>query len=450
MSSNKLKPLIGQRAVVELYIPDLNDNDLGEHVKQVIFKGFINNGYAIRVQIKNANFALLAGLFEGSGSGEFLELIRNGPVEIRLKIKQSPGTGTDWPRESTRTIKAYITTLYPHGSGEIDYVDIVAIDPLNYFMRVNEGWGGAFEGGLDSAMRQLIIRYAPQISNKHLIIAGSIKNAGKVWWMMRRSPRDMLSHLIHMSTAFSESLTPWVIGVDAPKDGSVGEQIKIGPLTTFKSNPIGYYHKMDENGYGDILDWEAILNPSLGHYEMGLVTAGTDARLGVSYDPSMATNGTHSSIITDSNTTKKYVPANSSSKALKSTRRPPDATFKAGMFGRSYVDSPPEYIANDITEPYANYYNTYARTQYMQHIHKLMTIELKVKGHGAYDNTVGLGANTVYIDWQNNFKNKVRQYFLAGNWIVYGFKHVWYENDWTTTVMLSKTDVNAQGTPVGM
>lgn len=437
MSNANKKPVSGQRAAVDVLIPTIDTRNLGDYVKEVKIKGFINNGYAIRVQLKNPNFAILDALFEaGGGDKRFMSQVRSNPVKIQVKIRYEPGP-QGYPQAATRDIFGYITTVYPHGEGEIDYTEIIAIDPLNYYLRIGDAYGGAFEGNVSQVIRQVIQRYHP---SPNITIPDTKDSKSNVWWMMRRSPRDMLSHLIHLAASLDDSRTPWIIGVH-------NDDVKIGPLTTFQAREQGYYRKMDENGYGDILDWEAILNPSLGHQEMGLVTAGVTATLGQVYDQ---TNRPKEAIITDSNTGGKYVPHQPASGTLRATIRPPKETFKKGKFGRSFVDSPPEYYSGgEINVPYLEYFDAYARTEYMRGIYKLFTMDLKIRGHGIWDDTIGLGADNVYVDWQNNFKDGKRNYFLAGNWIVYGFEQHWYENNWLTTVQLSKMDLNATGQQVG-
>jgi len=441
MSNIDLKPIAGQRASVEVFIPDLNAGDLGPYIKKVIFKGFINNGYAIRIQIKNPNFAILDGMFEGDNTGSYrlLERIRDNPIALTLKIKYEPGSGRGYPREETRTIKAYIVMIYPHGSGEIDYVEILAIDPLNFFFRIGDAFGGGFEGNISEVIRQLLRRYIP--SGYNLTVPETRDSKANVWWMMRRAPRDVLSHWLHIASSLDESGTPWAVGM-------FNDEVKIGPISTFTPSSLGYYRKMDENGYGDIIDWEAVLNPSLGHHEMGLVTAGVTATLGQVYDQ---TNRPNKAIVSENNTENKWKPKQPMTGVLRSTIRPENATYAKGRFGRSFVESPPEYFsAGEIEVPYIDFFDAYARTEYVRHAYKMFTIDLKVKGHGVWDSTIGLGAVNVYVDWHNNFKDGVKNYFMSGNWLVYGFEHTWYENNWTTVLKLSKLDLNANAVPVGL
>lgn len=439
MSNADKKPLVGQRSVVELFIPELSDKDLGRYVKKVVFKGFINNGYAIRIQIKNANFAILDSLFETNNSNNtrLLDHIRSNTVAVKFRLKHDPGVN-GYPRDATRFVTGYITTIYPHGSGEIDHVEIIAIDPINYYFRIGDAYGGAFKGNVSSVIKQLFEKYTPR--DVAVSIPNTTDSDYNVWCMMRRTPRDMLSHLLYLASSFDRSRTPWVIGIE-------NHIVKIGPITSFEPKSLAYYRKMDENGYGDIISWESILNPSLGHYEMGLVTAGVSATLGQVYDQ---TNQKNKAIISDNNTENKFVPKQPSTGVLRSTIRP-SSTFLAGKFGRSFVESPPEYFnGGEIDQPYLEYFDAYARTEYTRHINKLFTIDVKISGHGIWDTTIGLGAVNAYLDWRNNFGEANKHYFLSGNWLVYGFEHTWLESNWTTIVKMSKIDQNAAGRRVGL
>jgi len=443
MDLEQFRPIPGSGPRVSLHFPSLSggeDSPLSDKPIEVWYaemKGFINNGYALRLQILNIDFKILQKLISNKPEPDnYLARCRQEAIPVDVIFNQG-GANTEEKRGKTRKIRAIITTIYSHGEYQLDMVDIIAIDPFNWALRIGDAEGKAFKGNLSSAIKQVVKRYAPSIK---LDIDESIDNANGVWWSLRRQPKDMLSHWISIASSLNKSQTPWMIGID-------GYNVKIGPQTSFESKVQGWYRKFSASADAEILTWHAILNPSTGHHEMGIITAGVSATTGKHLD--QITDKDYA-IVTDVNTTKKYIPKKASDN-YESTIRPEIETFKAECFGRSYVESQPEYYSGgEIGVKYQDYYDAYARTKYMRDIYKLFTMEITVPGHGMWDNTLGLGSSIAFIDWRNTiFGNSQETYYLHGYWLVYGFKHIFSnENGWTTRLELARVDANATGTKV--
>lgn len=442
MDLEQFRPIAGAAPSVFLHFPNISGgqtspiSDTPIEVWFAEMKGFMNNGYAIRVQILNLNFQVLKKLMSNTPEPDsYLARCRQEPIPIDIIFDQ--GGDTVEGRTKTKRIRAIISTVYSHGADAMDIVEIIAIDPVNWALRIGDAEGKAFRGNLSSAISQVIKRYAPSVNLK---IDKSIDNPKGVWWSLRRPPKDMLSHWISIASSLNESQTPWMIGID-------GFDVKIGPQTSFESKIQGWYRKYSDSSYGEIRQHHAILNPSIGHHEMGIITAGVSATTGKHLD--QVTDKKYS-IVTDQNTSRKYVPK-STSKFYRSTIRPEQETFKAECFGRSYIESQPEYYSGgEIGINYNEYYDAYARTEYMRHIYKLFTLDIVIPGHGIWDSTTQLGSATVFLDWRNVILgDSTEVYYLHGHWLVYGFKHMYTnENGWITNLQLARTDENAIGTLV--
>lgn len=432
----QFRPVVGSAPYVTINFPTLKISEEPIIVWYAEMKGFINNGYAIRLQILNVDFKVLEALISGEPqSNTYFSTCRSQPIPIEIIFNQG-SSNTQEKRGKTQKITAMVTTVYSHGLYQLDMVDIIAIDPFNWAMRVGDAEGLAFRGKLSSVITQVVNRYAPSIN---LSIEETVDNPKGVWWSLRRSPKEMVSHWLNMATSLSKGETPWMIGID-------GLNVKIGPQTSFESKIQGYYRKFDTLGDGEIQEWDAILNPSIGNHEMGLITAGVSATTGKHLDQ---ITDDKNSIVTDSNTTDKYVPITVSNQ-YKSTIRPSE-TFKPESYGRSFIESPPEYYnGGEIGVNYKEYYDTYARTEYMRNVYKLFTIEIQVPGHGMWDSTMGLGSSIAFLDWRNVlFGDSSKTYYLHGHWLVYGFKHIFNnKNGWTTNLKMARVDHNAKGSQV--
>lgn len=415
--------------------PGTNPNafdDLSDYVVSATYKGFINNGYVAKVQIRNPNFTVIDSLI--SRGPELLRTFRTEPIRVKFRIKHTPGLGN--PRSETKWVEGILAMIYPHGEDQMDYVELIIIDPVNWFLRIGEGGGGAYEGKVSDVIKQILAKYAPEIS----VTVPETNDKPTVWWEMRRSPRDMLSHLMHLGSSLTEEKTPWTIGIR-------NYEMIIRPVSKIDSRVRGIYRKMNPDGNSEIAKWEAIINPSLGHHQMGLVTAGVSATLGQVFD---STNTPTRAVLSERNTGKKLVPVNAQKN--RAMQRPLDETFSAGRFGREFVDSPPEYFSGgEIGKKYIEYFDAYARTQYINNSYKVFTMDLTVRGHGEWSDTWDMGGAVVFVEWRNQFADKTRSeyYFLHGNWLVYGFEHYYEKGFWRTKVNLSKLDANALGKRVG-
>lgn len=430
MNLSLQRPIIGSGNSAIVTFPDFNIKDVDIKVKYAELKGFVNSGYAIRVQLSNADFRLLT-ILTGQNSDYFYKC-RQIPIRIIIKFSQSPNA--TYPQGMTRDIEGYLLALYSHGEHQNDLVEFIAIDPVNFALRAGDADGKAYKGNVSDVIKQIINKYAP---NAKLELEDQTNDSKyNVWWTFRRSPREMLSHLITIASSLSPNKTPWIIGV-------YNNTIKIGPQNSKQSKNVGFYTKISREERGEIESWKSILNTSIGQETMGLITAGVSATTGKYLDQITHKDAT----INEWNTDKKLI-TKTHTRDLRSPIKPYD-TFNAGIYGRSYVESHPEYHnGGESGLDYSNYYDSYARTKFIRNTYKLLTIDLKVHGHGIYDNTLGLGIDTVFIDW-TDLLYPDSSYYFHGSWLVYGFKHTWTMNGrWFTELNLARTDDNALGVKV--
>ncbi len=435
MTLENLKPVRGVKSTVKVVFPSIEIESDVIYAYSAQMKGFVNNGYAFKVQLSNIDFRLLSKLIDGTKENRtLLNKIRKEPIPITIEFSHNNGTDS---KNRTRKITGYIISISSSGTKEVDFVTIVALDPVSWSLRIGDAEGKAYFGKLHEAIRQVINKYAPDII---VDIDETIDSRG-TWWSLRRSPIEMLSHWITIASSLNSDKVPWMIGID-------GNRLKIAPQTKFESKTVGYYTKRTKDLESTIMKWRSLLNPSLGHEEMGIITAGISGLTGKYLDQ---ITDPDSSIITDTNTQSKLIPKTNNNN-IKSTIRPEVETFRVNSYGRQFIESLPEYVNNNDNIAYKEYYDAYARTKYVRDVYKLFTLDVAVVGHGVYDNTMIMGTSNVFIDWRNLlFNNKASQtYYLHGNWLVYGFKHTYTNNTgWKTILNLARPDHNALGKKIG-
>jgi len=429
---SELSPIVPAIPVVDLYIPTLSEHNLRSQVKLIKMKAMVNNGYVFKIVIYNANFTMFNKMSKGT---RLFEELRQNPMLIRFRIIDQKGG--EYPQTGTRWIGGFVVTMRSFGHGTEEHIEFIALDPLNYFLRNGDADGGAFVGKASTVMRDIIEKYAPQIRTR---IADSTDNIDNVWWMLRRSPREMLSHLITLAPSLGQQKTHWLIGTE-------NNNVIIGPQTSYRSKRRGEYKYLTLNQESNVASWDSLINTGLSHTQMGIVTAGASAATGNYIDQQTSPE---TAIITDSNTDKKFVQNRPNRNTANSTIRPEIETFSRGLFGRSFEEAPPEYYgAEDIGLKYEEYYDSYARYTYFKAIHQVFTMDLQVLGHGEWDTSIGLGVDTVYLDWWDLQGVGTTPYYFRGSWIVYGFRQEWVPGKWTTTLKLARLDMNATGQRIG-
>ena len=120
------------------------------------------------------------------------------------------------------------------------------------------------------------------------------------------------------------------------------------------------------------------------------------------------------------------------------------------IIGASSIASIPEYYsAGDLGLNYDNYIDGRARDLWLGLTRNLVRCKFRVLGHGEWSDGFGLGIDTIKILWMGAAKEigePSPEWFLSGNWIVYGFKHDMTPNGWVTDIYAARFDHDASGT----
>jgi hypothetical protein len=69
-------------------------------------------------------------------------------------------------------------------------------------------------------------------------------------------------------------------------------------------------------------------------------------------------------------------------------------------------------------------------------------------GHHIWSGSEGLGADTIFITLSSSTEG-APPYFVAGNWIVYGFSHIYRPGTWVTDLYCYRLDNDAEAVKVG-
>jgi hypothetical protein len=114
---------------------------------------------------------------------------------------------------------------------------------------------------------------------------------------------------------------------------------------------------------------------------------------------------------------------------------------------------------------YRTYIDGRARGLYLNLAQATFRARIVVNGHGEWNSNKGLGVDTIVIRWSqvaqkftqadpeaiaNDLKKDAAEteWWMTGNWMVYGFHHKVTRGSWTTDLYITRYDFEATGLPV--
>jgi hypothetical protein len=97
---------------------------------------------------------------------------------------------------------------------------------------------------------------------------------------------------------------------------------------------------------------------------------------------------------------------------------------------------------------YRDFIDGRARGAYLSSSSALLRMRIRVLGHYIWSGSEGLGADTIYISLTSSLPGGP-PYFVQGNWIVYGFSHLYRPGSWITDLYCYRLDRDATATAVG-
>jgi hypothetical protein len=202
----------------------------------------------------------------------------------------------------------------------------------------------------------------------------------------------------------------------------------------------------DTKGTGDIDNWEVIGDNALQLSQTQLVTAGMSAVSGIYFDPKQFNAKKDKVFVGDHTTTNKYKPDVPDDRGY--ARPNPYADPTTNPVGWTMIPAIPEFSAGDMGMKYDLYIDGRARGIYLAMLNALERIRLRVTGHYIWGGSEGLGVDTIRVIITAS-QDGAPPYFIAGNWIVYGFHHIVSRGGWWTDLYCSRLDYDSEAKKVG-
>lgn len=403
-------------------------------MRTVEFRGMVNQGYVVKVELVNSQFSLLSSLVE---DGYFREA-QTRPIVMTFQL--SSGSGATYPQSATKLQKAIIVSVHGSGSvrsGDTDTLTFIAIDPASWFLQMGDCNGGAIRGNIEAVLRTVMQTYAPKIEAD---IGKSIDSPHNTWWPMRQSPKGFIWSLLEWSSSLTPSRTNWMSMVD-------GYKLALKEQAAFESRPRAYYRVFVGNNQDTVVAWELMMDNALSLMQTKLVTHGVSATAGAYLDRTTDKNEEFV-FVKDSRTTTKVIPK---MRPDDSYTKPPEG--KPQTVGWTSINSVPEvYSGGELGVDYSQYVDGRARRHWLNLNQGLIKLKLTVVGHGEWSDTFGLGVDTAFVRWQHSktyAPDGDPWYWVTGTWLVYGFHHRMNMGMWHTDLYLARCAHDSSGKRVG-
>jgi hypothetical protein len=434
-----LKPIFAVKPTLRLFFSfEANfRSDFSDYVHRVDFKGIANGGYMFSAQLYDPALSFFDDLVKKS----YFEAAMKSPQWVKFQLA-SYAEGQH-PESATKQQYGIILSMRSIMDSGIPLLEMIAVDPITHALTMGDSSGGAYKGTIDKVITQVINDYGNVVDGKPptIDVAKFAGSEDMAWHMHRQDPKSFITSLLEWSSGLTESKTQLLIGID-------GNNLSIKEQAKMQEKRRGYYTKFG-TAEDNILEHKIIANSFISAVQTKMTTNGASSANGF-YIDHKADAAENFAVVSDRTTQNKYVPRISSEKGFSKAASYPGSTRPYA--GSSAVSAIPELLSTgEFGVPYQNYIDGRARNQYYNLSNNGLQMLLTVFGHGEYSDTIGLGADTVFVELQNISKTYERSHFWStGCWIVRGFHHRLTKSLWTTDLLLTRLEYDATGRKVGV
>lgn len=418
-------------ASVSLTIADV---DLGNLCLELEWSSFLNTGYIVKGKVHDANHFNLKAIVRGSGEEAKLEYLKDGrrkPVPIKFKFSWNGG---DDDNETEERI-AYLTSLNGTGSGQNSFIEFIAIDPPSFLLNAGTADGRVYQGCVSDVIKKVVEDFTgntDEVPNLEVDVTKTNDSTKNLWYMARQDPKTFIMGLLDFSSSFSSDKSRWIVS-------SNDKKINIKKESDLEGIDFGVFNVASNTlETRDVLDWELNMNNFVSAYQARLITGGISAVSGQYLD---VKNAEENVVVRDENTAQKRNVDLKSDRAFAKPGR--SDTWPQGL-PATFIMAMPEYNARDVGMNYADFIDGRARQKFINMLSLTMRIRIDIYGNKKASSSDLLGVSTAALVWKD-IGEEDELYFLHGNWIVYGFRHVYLAKraNWMTSLYLHRIDYDA-------
>ncbi len=396
--------------------------DIGGNVTRLEWVSFVNGGYQVSIKVFDSNFAILRDVV----TKDFLKKARKEPTPIKFKLQWLDPENQQEVETDERI--AYMTMVKGGaGSGGGAQIEFQGIDPPSWWLNVGESEGIVWTGNVAKVIKDVCQKYFVEreqaMGNEATAEIQKETNDTKEgkWPMFRLDPKSFIQSLMDWSASITPKDTHWIVA-------SVDKKIIIKEQAEIKPVKQGLYSwNTDAPAANDIYEFELLSDNFLTVLQSKLVTQGTSAISGEYYDRITEKEQTS---VRDETTENK---ANAKIAADQGYKKPDDEWSSSIM-------SIPEHSAGDLGVEYLDYMDGSARGLFLNMLNMVMRCRFRVQGDAAFSDSSELGKTVINVKWMDI---ESKPYWLHGNWLVYGFRHVFLAGEWFTDLYCARLDYDA-------
>jgi len=411
-----------------------------DNVTNVEFRAMLNGGELVKIVVVDPYFTKFDKIM-GSDYFRYSRDAQTGPLELSTEMgwRNEDGGGKTLYLDE---MKHVVVSMTPHGDTNLAYIELLAVDYPSYYLAGGDAGGGSYEGNVQSVIKEIVAKY----SRRQLEVQFDTKTKDSKynrWWEYRQDPKSLILSLLEWSSSVTEHQTRWLLWPD-------GKRLIIKEQADDQSQERSVYewrgYGGDIKGTGDIREWEVIGDNALQLSQTQLVTAGMSAVSGTYYDPKQFIKNMDKVFVGDPNTANKYKPSVPDDRGY--TKPNPRANPLDNPLGWTMIPAIPEFSAGDMGMKYDQFVDGRARGMYLAMVNALERIRVRVTGHSIWNGSEGLGVDTIRITITAS-QDGAPPYFIAGNWLVYGFHHIATRGMWWTDLYCSRLDYDSDAKAVG-
>lgn len=413
-----------------------NGEDIGYEIETFKWMSFVNGGYIIRVVLSDPNYGILNKLTKGSVDGvgadsdknyvKYLKEGRSTPVEVKFRLVVND-------ENKTNIRHAYLTNLHARGEQQSASLEFIAIDPSSYILNAGIASGKIYKGNIAEVIKQVVTDASSEFPKPiQLAITQTRDSKENYWPQMRLDPKTFIMYLLDISSSLTQKNSRWIVSSGTDDKGT--PKLNIKEEAELQGEHIGVYTVASNDlAARDAVDWNFEANNFISAFQTKLVTGGISATTGTYLDRITAP---HKTVIEDKNTSEKVNTKTDENRAF-TTPKKQWATF---------IQSIPEHNAGDVGVPYSDYMNGIIRQKFVNMTAMTMRLAVKVTGDYRLDDSEKLGTSTCTLQWKTH---EGEDYFLSGNWIIYGFEHSLDISEWHTVLYLYRIDHDSESKIIG-
>lgn len=354
-------------------------------------------------------------------------------VDIEVRLWQHSGRKKG---KKTEIRKFKVLTLNSNLIGSLTKatLDLVCVDNSSWYLNRGKCTGKAYKGNISTAIKEIINEHASGVSAD---IQETKDDKNNIWWDMRLDPKTLISSLIEWSSSITNNETPLIVH-------SQDDEFKCrewSSLEPTKNDGKKFYIASKRGNPKEINNTctlKILSNNLLSPTATRLYTGGISATTGLYIDKDNDDLDDRHKFADDELTGSKLMPKVNSDQSYSK----PD-----GDEG-TFIMPVPEHNNGDVGIKYQDYCVGRARDWFIRTIYTSLRVKVTVEpGDTDFDSIYGCGRDKIILEV---IKPDYKPYYINGNWLLYGFRHIYTKNpiNWKTELLLSRLDHDSSGNPI--